>query len=71
MIIALDQAIKKEGLAATMLLQIHDEILVETPLENADPVDTLIKKTLEGAVDWNVPLIATTHRGSDWQAVSK
>jgi DNA polymerase-1 len=69
--IMLDTALRRQSLQAQMLLQIHDEILVETPLEKADQVETIVKKTLENVVDWNVHLIATTRVGTDWQAVSK
>ncbi len=67
--IALDKKLKKEG--AIMLLQIHDELLVEAPKEKAEKVEAIMKETLEGIVDWNVPLTATTRIGADWREVSK
>lgn len=69
--IALDHTLKAHKLNAHMLLQIHDEILVETDAQQADRVQQLLKETLETIVDWNVHLSATTRRGADWQSVSK
>jgi len=69
--IALDRRLKEGNSKAHMLLQIHDEIVVEVAQDQADHVDRLIKETLESVVDWNVGLEVTTRRGGDWQAVSK
>lgn len=69
--IALAEAFENQNLNAQMLVQIHDEILVEVRADQVDQVEELTKNTLESIVDWNVPLIATTRRGADWQAVSK
>jgi DNA polymerase-1 len=69
--IALADIFKKQNLSAQMLLQIHDEIVVEVRADQVDTVEELTKNTLESIVDWNVPLIVTTRRGADWQAVSK
>lgn len=69
--VAFDRALKNNNLAAHMLLQIHDEILVEATAEQADRVEHLLKEILETIVDWNVHLSVTTRRGADWQLVSK
>lgn len=69
--IALAPELEKITSRAAILLQIHDEILVEVPLEYADQIDFLVKETLEKVVDWNIALTVTTRRGADWQAVSK
>lgn len=69
--IQLNQKFKDHKIPAQLLLQIHDEILVETAAEQVDLVEELTKQTLESIVDWNVHLTATTRRGADWQTVSK
>lgn len=69
--IQLNHELKKQKLPAQLLLQIHDEILVETSAEHASLVEELTKQTLESIVNWNVHLTATTRRGADWQTVSK
>lgn len=62
---------KLGAMDATMLLQIHDELVVEAPQQHADRVAQMIKETLESVVDWNVPLVASTRIGADWREISK
>lgn len=54
-----------------ILLQIHDELLLEVPQERAQEVEKIVKNTLESVVDWPVPLIVATRIGTDWKKVSK
>jgi DNA polymerase-1 len=56
---------------AHMLLQIHDELLLEVPENQIDTVEQLVKKTLESVVEWNIPLKVTTRVGRDWGEVTK
>jgi DNA polymerase-1 len=56
---------------AALLLQIHDELLLEVPSEQIDHIDAITKKVLEEVVTWPTPLEVTTRRGADWQTVSK
>lgn len=68
--IALHERFQKEG-NVEILLQIHDELLIAVPQEKAGTIERLVKDTLEGIVDWNVPLAVTIRRGADWKEVSK
>lgn len=54
-----------------MLLQIHDELLLEVPEHQINDVEQLVKKTLESVVSWNIPLKVTTRVGRDWGEVTK
>lgn len=54
------------ALGARMLLQVHDELLVEAPLGKADEVAELIKATMMGAAQLSVPLNVEVGRGPDW-----
>lgn len=54
-----------------MLLQIHDELLVEAPQNEVQKAEEITKSTLESVVDWDVPLLVETRIGSDWKEVSK
>lgn len=56
---------------AYMLLQIHDELLIEVHREHVDAVRALVKQTLEQVVDWNVPLVVDVRVGRTWQDVTK
>ncbi len=67
--IALDKKLKKEG--AAILLQIHDELLIEAPIAKTVEIEKIIKETLEGITSWNVPLEATIKSGATWKEVSK
>ncbi|WP_161882497.1 DNA polymerase I [Deinococcus alpinitundrae] len=53
-------------LSARMLLQVHDELLVEAPLERADEVAELVRTTMMGAAQLSVPLNVEVGRGPDW-----
>ncbi len=54
--VALDGEMDGRGLAAAMLLQVHDELVVEAPLEEADEVARLVKEAMESVVELRVPL---------------
>ncbi|HZW60861.1 MAG TPA: DNA polymerase, partial [Candidatus Babeliales bacterium] len=69
--INLDAEFVKNKMDAQMLLQIHDELLISVPQHEAATMQQLIKKVLENAVDWNVPLLVTTRVGHNWREVSK
>lgn len=51
---------------ARMLLQIHDELLFETPANELDELGTLVKSKMEGALKLNVPLKVEVGSGDDW-----
>jgi len=51
---------------ARLLLQVHDELVVETPAETAEAVAGLVKRHMESAADLSVPLVADVGIGADW-----
>ena len=55
-----------EGLGARMLLQVHDELVVEVPLDELDVVTALVKGEMEGAARLSVPLVVDTGTGANW-----
>jgi DNA polymerase-1 len=61
-----DEAIKREGLKARMLMQVHDELLVEAPAEEAERVATLLRREMESAVELDVPLLVEVGIGDNW-----
>ncbi|HEY0005952.1 MAG TPA: DNA polymerase I [Pyrinomonadaceae bacterium] len=61
-----DEALKREGLQARMLMQVHDELLVEAPVEEAVRVADLLKREMEAAVELDVPLIVEVGTGDNW-----
>lgn len=69
--INLDQELKKHIPGAALLLQIHDELLISVPQEQATCAEQLTKEVLESVVDWQVPLVVTTRTGYNWHDISK
>ena len=59
-------ALKKHYPAATLLLQVHDELIVECPEEIAEQVAKLISKEMEQVSTLKVPLLAEAKWGSSW-----
>ena len=57
---------KKEGLESKVILQVHDELLVEAPEAEADTAARLLKEEMENAVSLSVPMIVETSTGSNW-----
>jgi DNA polymerase-1 len=51
---------------ARMLLQVHDELLLEVPTGEVDSVRDLVVAKMEGAVELNVPLVADWGVGANW-----
>ncbi|VTT18680.1 DNA polymerase I [Streptococcus dysgalactiae subsp. equisimilis] len=64
--INLDNALQAGGFKAKMLLQVHDEIVLEVPNTELAAVKKLVKETMEAAVDLAVPLRADENAGQSW-----
>ncbi|MCQ2392163.1 MAG: DNA polymerase I [Kiritimatiellae bacterium] len=64
--VRVDRALKAEGLKAKMVLQIHDELLFDTPRSEVEAVKALAKREMEGALDLGVPLEVSAGVGENW-----
>ena len=58
--------LQEEGLQARLILQVHDELIVEAPQNEADRVSTLLKEEMEGAAELSVKLSVDVHTGDTW-----
>ncbi len=58
--------LKREGLKAEMLLQVHDELNFNVPLDEVERVKTLVKEEMEGAMALSVPLRVDIGVGQNW-----
>jgi DNA polymerase-1 len=67
-LIRLDHALETQGLTGRLVLQVHDEVLVETPSEELDTVIELTRTTLAGAATLSVPLEVNLSVGRSWAA---
>ncbi len=65
--LAVDAALRAAGSAALLLLQVHDELVLESPVAEAPDVAALVKREMEGALALDVPLLVTVHEGRDWR----
>ena len=64
--VALPPAIAAAGLAARMLLQVHDELLFEVPEAEVEATKALVAKVMQGAADLSVPLEVEAGAGDSW-----
>ena len=58
--------LKKEKLQAKLIMQVHDELIVECPEDEAEQVKALLTEEMEGVYDLAVPLTADAHSGKNW-----
>ena len=65
--IAVARRIQAENLRARLILQVHDELIVEAPEDEVDRVKALLKDCMEGVVALKVPLRADVSTGGDWR----
>ena len=64
--IRVEQRLSGEGLAARLIMQVHDELIVECPAEEAPRVEALLQEEMQGVARLSVPLPADAHSGPDW-----
>ncbi|GGC79962.1 DNA polymerase I [Enterococcus wangshanyuanii] len=64
--IEMDQRLKEENMQATMLLQVHDELVFEVPESELEKLNDLVKDVMENAVALHVPLITDSSWGKTW-----
>lgn len=64
--IEVNKQIEKKGLKSRLVLQIHDELLLEVPEDEIDKAIELLKKSMENIVELSVPLIADVTKANDW-----
>jgi DNA polymerase-1 len=64
--LAVDRELDRAGLGARMLLQVHDELLLEVPAGALEPTATTVKRAMETVVRLTVPLIVDQKSGRNW-----
>ena len=62
----LDAILESEDLPARMLLQVHDELVLEVREDEKEAMAKLVVDTMEGVFDLNVPLVVDHSFGSNW-----
>ena len=64
--VALDRALRTRELATTLILQIHDELLLEAPTGEVDEATALVREVMEGAAELAVPILVDVGTGRNW-----
>ncbi|WP_047999503.1 DNA polymerase I [Lactiplantibacillus herbarum] len=64
--IKMQDKLKEAGLKATMLLQVHDELIFEAPKEEIPILEKLVPSVMDSAVELAVPLKVESHYGDTW-----
>lgn len=61
--------LKKENLKSRLILQIHDEVILNVPIEERETVMKLVEEEMENAMKLRVPLVAQASSGDNWLEV--
>ncbi len=64
--IGVNRELRERGLKSRMILQVHDELLIEADKEEAEEVKEILRQQMEQAADLDVPLIVDMHTGENW-----
>ena len=64
--VRVERRLAREGLAAQLIMQVHDELIVECPEEEKEKVERLLAGEMSGVVQLSVPLPAEAHSGKTW-----
>ncbi|MDD4860941.1 MAG: DNA polymerase, partial [Smithellaceae bacterium] len=62
----IDRLLTGKNLSARLIMQVHDELVVEAPVEEKEDVMALVKKEMEGVIKLKVPLKVEIAAGSNW-----
>ena len=64
--IRVEHALRDRGLQAKLILQVHDELIVECPAKEAETVMQLVTEQMQQVMELKVPLIAEAKQGANW-----
>lgn len=60
------RALKNGGYKSKLILQVHDELIIDSPIEEVEEVSKLLKECMENAAQLSVPLIVDVESGKNW-----
>ena len=64
--VRVSESLKNAGLKARLILQIHDELIIEAPEEEVEKASEILKREMENAYKFKVPLVTDLHCGKTW-----
>lgn len=65
--IAVQKVLLSEKLQSKLIMQVHDELVFEVPLDEVERMRILIPQTMAGVVAWDIPLLAEVGVGQNWE----
>jgi DNA polymerase-1 len=63
----IDGEIARRKLRSRMLIQVHDELVFETPEQECEALRKLVRDAMEGALSFDIPLKVNLSTGSNWE----
>ena len=60
------EALRREGMQSRLILQVHDELLLECPPEEVAAASRILQEAMESVITLRVPLSAEVHQGENW-----
>ncbi len=69
--VRIHRELKERGLATRMILQVHDELIFDVPVEELPEVSELVRRHMENALVLDVPLVVEMKLGPNWYEVKK
>ena len=64
--IEIDRAMKSRNLNGGIVIQVHDEILIDCPEGESDVIEEIVREKMTGAVEISVPLEVQVGKGKSW-----
>ena len=64
--VRVDQALRENKMKSRLILQVHDELLLECPPEEVEKASGILKQCMEQVITLKVPLVAEVHTGQNW-----
>lgn len=64
--LAVATRLQEQGLDGKLVLQVHDELIIQCPKDQGEVTATLVQEAMEQVADLSVPLLAETHIGKHW-----
>ena len=64
--VRIDRRMREAGLTARMVLQIHDELVFESPLTEVEALKAMVVEEMEGVIRLSVPLTVECKDGNNW-----
>lgn len=70
-LIRISQQLESQKLKSRLILQVHDEVILEVPKNETKKAEDIVKREMEGAAELSVPLLAKMTYGKTWAAAKK